>query len=73
MIAEDGDTEAQSYCHLTFDFAPQASSPHYGRQVSALYFRVPRRIQIFGVASEGVPEQYNYLVDGHQTIGKDTS
>ena len=27
----------------------------------------------FGVASEGVPEQYNYLVDEHQAIGKDGS
>ena len=56
-----------------FRLARQASSSHHGRQVGALYFRVPQRIQIFGVASEGVPEQYNYLVDGHQTIGKDAS
>ena len=70
-IAEDEDTEVQSYCHVTFDFAQQASISHHGRQVGALYFRVPWRIQIFGVASEGVPEQCNYLVDEHQAIGKD--
>ena len=72
-IAEDEDTEVQSFCHLTFDFAQQASIPHHGRQVGALYFHLPRRIQIFGVASEGVPEQYKYLVDEHQAIGKDGS
>ena len=62
-----------AYNHLTFDFAQQATIPHHGRQVGALYFRVPRRVQIFGVASEGVPVQYNYLVDENQSIGPDGS
>ena len=73
QIAEDDDTEDQSYCHLTFDFAQQAPIPHNGRQVGALYFRVPRRIPFFGVASECIREQYNYLVDEHKAIGKDGS
>ena len=37
-------------------------------QIGALYFRVPRRVQIFGIASEGTPQQLNYLVDEDQTI-----
>ena len=62
-----------AYNHLTFDFTQQATIPHHGRQVRAFYFRVPRRDQIFGVASEGVPVQYNYLVDENQSIGPDGS
>ena len=61
------------YTHLTFDFAQQATIPHHARQVGALYFKVPRRIQIFGVANEAVPCQYNYLVDENETIGIDGS
>ena len=61
------------YTHLTFDFAQQATIPHHARQVGALYFKVPRRIQIFDVANEAVPCQYNYLVDENETIGIDGS
>ena len=67
------ESEVLTYCHLTFDFAQQVTIPHHGRQVGPLYFRVPRRIQLFGIANEGVPVQHNYLVDEDQTIGKDTS
>ena len=42
-------------------------------QVGVLYFRVPRQVQIFGIASEGTPQQLNYLVDEDQTIGTDGS
>ena len=62
-----------NYIHLTFDFAQQATIPHHGRQVGALYFRIPRRIQIFGIANEAQPIQRNYLIDEHQTIGGDGS
>ena len=62
-----------SYLHATFDFAQQATIPHHARQVGPLYFRVPRRVQIFGVANEGLPKQVNYLVDENETIGKDGS
>ena len=62
-----------TYSHMTFDFAQQATILHHGRQVGPLYFRVPRRVQLFGIASEGIPKQTNYLIDEHQTIGKDGS
>ena len=38
--------------HITFDFAQQATAPHHAREVGALYFKVPLRIQVFGVAME---------------------
>ena len=71
--AIDANSATCPYTHLTFDFAQQVTLPHHGRQVGALYFRVPRRIQVFGVANEAIPQQYNYLIDEHETIGKDGS
>ena len=62
-IAVAAESEITSYCHLTFDFAQQATIPHHARQVGALYFRVLCRILIFGVANEGTPAQFNYLHD----------
>ena len=73
----EGDTastvSAQTYQHYTFDFAQQATIPHHARQVGALYFKVPRRLQLFGVAAEALPSQHNYVIDEHQTIGVDGS
>ena len=37
-------------------------------QVGVLY---PRRVQTFGISSEGTPQQLNYLVDEDQTIETD--
>ena len=54
------------YTHVTFDFAQQTPIPHHAGQVGVLYFKVPRRIQIFGVANEAFPCQYNYLVDENE-------
>ena len=55
-----------SYLHATFDLAQQATIPHHARQVGPLYFRVLRRVQIFGVANEGLPKPVNYLVDENE-------
>lgn len=57
--------------HYTFDFAQQLTIPHHSRQEGPLYFTSPRKVQLFGVCIEGCREQYNYLVDEDQTIGKD--
>ena len=55
--------------HYTFDFAQQVTLPHLARQPGPLYFKTPRKVQLFGVCSEGVPEQVNYLLDEVDTIG----
>ena len=65
--------QTPKYQHITFDFAQQACIPHHAREVGALYFKVPRRIQIFGVAEEAIPKQINFLVDENETIGPDGS
>ena len=55
--------------HYTFDYAQMVSLPHMARQPGPLYFKTPRKVQLFGVCSEGVPRQTNYLLDKEQTIG----
>ena len=55
--------------HYTFDFAQQVSLPHLARQPGPLYFKTPRKIQLFGVCNEGTPKQTNYLLDEQDAIG----
>ncbi|KAJ8308706.1 hypothetical protein KUTeg_013580 [Tegillarca granosa] len=59
------------HVHVTFDFAQGVSIPHFARQIGALYFLTPRKIQIFGVRFDGFPLQLNYLIDEDQTVGED--
>ena len=55
--------------HYTFDFAQMVTPPHMARQPGPLYFQTPRKVQLFGVCSEGIPKQVNYLLDEADTIG----
>ena len=57
--------------HYTFDFAQQVTLPSSARQVGPIYFKTPRKVQLFGVCSEGIPKQVNYLLDEATTIGQD--
>lgn len=58
------------HVHVTFDFAQGVSIPHFARQIGALYFLTPRKVQIFGVRFDGFPLQLNYLIDEDQTLGE---
>ena len=49
--------------HYTFEFSQQMFIPHHARQIGLIYFLVPRKFQLFGARVDGVPKQYNYLVD----------
>ena len=57
-------------CHYTFDFAEQLHLPNHSRQVGPLYFKVPYRVQLFGVCDEARPQQINYLYGEKDTIGE---
>ncbi|XP_062571722.1 uncharacterized protein LOC134233742 [Saccostrea cucullata] len=59
--------------HYTFDFSQQMFIPHHARQMGPLYFLVPRKVQLFGVRVDGVPRQYNYLINENETIGENGS
>ncbi|XP_055999276.1 uncharacterized protein LOC125655365 [Ostrea edulis] len=56
--------------HYTFDYSQAVSIPHHVCQVGPLYFATPRKIQLFGVAMEGIKKQINFLVDEDSTPGK---
>ncbi len=34
------------------------------------FFKTPRRVQLFGICNEGIPRQYNYLIDEEHFLGK---
>ncbi|KAK3103697.1 hypothetical protein FSP39_021107 [Pinctada imbricata] len=56
--------------HYTMDFSQAVSVPHRARQEGPLYFLVPRKLQLFGIAVEGIFRQFNYVIDEDQTIGE---
>ena len=56
-------------CHYTFDFAEQLHLPNHAQQVGP-YFKVPYRVQLFGVCDEAQPQQINYLFGERDTIGE---
>ncbi len=51
---------ASTFTHITFDFAQQVFLPYHARQVGPLYYKVPMRVQIFGIC-DSQPLQINYL------------
>ena len=61
---------APRYAHYTFDFAEQLHLPHHSRQEGPLYFKVCRKVQLFGICCDSNNVQINYLVDESQTIGQ---
>jgi len=57
--------------HYTFDYAQNVALPQSSRQEGPLFFKVPRKVQVFGVNCEAVPRQVNYLIDEADSIGAD--
>ena len=47
--------------HYSFDYAQQVHLPSDPLQPGPIYFLVPRKVGMFGVCSEGVPKQVNFL------------
>jgi len=56
--------------HYSWDFAQQLHYPFESQQVGPIYFKTPRRAQLFGVCNEGIPRQINYLIDEADFPGK---
>lgn len=49
--------------HYSWDFAQQVHYPFEDQQVGPIFFKTPRKAQLFGICNEGIPRQYNYLID----------
>jgi hypothetical protein len=56
--------------HYSFDYAQQIHIPHDPLQPGPMYFLVPYKVQVFGIANEALKMQHNYLNPESCTIGK---
>jgi hypothetical protein len=59
--------------HYSWDFAQQLHYPFEDQQVGPIFFKTPRRAQLFGVCCEGIPCQYNYLIDEEHFLEKNAN
>lgn len=59
--------------HYSWDFAQQLHYPFEDQQVGPIFFKTPRRAQLFGVCCEGIPRQYNYLIDEEHSLEKNAN
>lgn len=59
--------------HYSWDFAQQLHYPFEDQQVGPIFFKTPRRAQLFGICSEGIPQQYNYLIDEEDFLEKNAN
>jgi hypothetical protein len=57
----------------SWDFAQQLQYPFEDQQVGPIYFKTPRRAQLFGVCCEGNFQQTNYLIDEADALGKNAN
>lgn len=66
-----GQANTRDICmHYSWDFAQQVHYPYEDQQVGPIYFKTPRRAQLFGVCCEGMPCQVNYLLDEADFLDK---
>ena len=56
--------------HYSFDYAQQVHIPSNPIQPGPIYFKVPRKVGIFGVCCESLPRQVNFLIDEAGNMGK---
>ncbi|KHD04931.1 hypothetical protein PN36_33745 [Candidatus Thiomargarita nelsonii] len=59
--------------HYSWDFAQQLQYPFEEQQVGPIFFKTPRKAQLFGICSEGIPRQYNYLIDEEHSFEKNAN
>lgn len=59
--------------HYSWDFAQQLHYPYEDQQVGPIYFKTPRKAQLFGICCEGIPRQTNYLIDEENFPEKDAN
>ena len=48
--------------HYSFDYAQQVYLPSNPMQPGPIYFKVPRKVGIFGICCESLPRQVNFLI-----------
>lgn len=63
----------QIKAHYSFDFAQQVHLPYSPLQPGPMYFLCPRKVGIFGICCEGLPQQVNFLMDESHNVSKGSS
>lgn len=56
--------------HYSWDYAQQVHFPHHAQQVGPIFFKTPRKCNVFGVCCEGSGNQVFYLIDEAENTGK---
>jgi hypothetical protein len=59
--------------HYSWDFAQQLNYPFEDQQVGPIFFKTPRKAHLFGICSEGIPCQHNYLIDEEHFLEKNAN
>ena len=54
----------------SFDYCQQVLLPFSSQQRGTIYFRTPRKVQVFGVCCEPLSRQVFFLIDEAQQVGK---
>ena len=49
--------------HYSWDYAQQVHFPHHAQQVGPIYFKTPRKCNVFGVCSERSGNYFFFLHD----------
>ncbi len=57
----------------SWDFSQQFQYPFEAQQVGPIYFKTPRRAQLFGICCEGNFRQVNYLIDEADFLEKNAN
>lgn len=57
----------------SWDFSQQLQYPFESQQVGPIYFKTPRRAQLFGISCEGNFRQVNYLIDEANFLEKNAN
>jgi hypothetical protein len=56
----------QTTLHYSWDYAQQVHFPHHAQQVGPIYFKTPRKCNVFGLCSEGSGNcPYHWLLHVH--------
>ncbi|XP_062591875.1 uncharacterized protein LOC134253368 [Saccostrea cucullata] len=56
--------------HYSWDYAQQVHFPHHAQQVGPIFFKTPRKCNVFGICCEGSGKRVFYLTDEAENTGK---
>lgn len=70
FLTQQKKNEPPTTNHISFDFAQQVHFPFDPLQPGPIFFKTPRKCGLFGINSEPVGTQVNYIIDEAHSCGK---